>query len=257
VEAGLFDDVDAAIMMHPGTLNMISTRSSLAARGFDFEFTGRTSHAAARPWDGINALDAVLLTYNGINALRQHVKPDVRIHGIVTHGGGAANVVPGFASCRFRVRSESLDYLDEVVEKVIRCAEGAALMTGATLNWKEYANPYANYIPNRTLADLGTAIMEALGITIDGPPTEPGMGSTDFGNVSHKTPCATLRLAIGDEGMRGHSREFAEATLTQRGHDAIINAAKAMAMMAVHLICEPETLSTARAEWEKAVAERG
>lgn len=256
VEQGLFDDVDAALMMHPSTLNTISTRSSLAARGFDFEFFGVPSHAASRPHEGINALDAVILTYHGINALRQHVKPDVRIHGIITNGGQAANVVPEYASCRFRVRSESASYLDEVVEKVLNCARGAAMMTGATFRHTEYANPYKNYLPNQVLAELGFAILREMGIAIDEQLPEPGMGSTDFGNVSHKTPCLTYRFAIGDEGLRGHSHEFAEATLTERGHAALVNAAKALAMTAIELICKPELLKAARQEWEKTVAEQ-
>ena len=257
VVAGLFDDVDAAIMMHPGTQNLVAMQSSLAARGFDFEFTGRAAHAAARPYEGINALDAVILTFNGINALRQHVKPDVRIHGIITRGGGAANVVPAFASCRIRVRSESATYLDEVVQRVIRCAEGAALMSGATLQWREYANPYANFIPNKVLNDVARANLEKLGLAVDEEPYEPGMGSTDLGNVSFKTPAMYFRLAIStDKEVRGHSAEFAAATLTPQGHHALLNAAKALAMTAIDLIADPQALKTAREEWMRALDQR-
>ncbi|NLS79901.1 MAG: M20 family metallopeptidase [Chloroflexi bacterium] len=254
VSQGLFDQVDAAIMMHPGTLNMVSTASSLAARGFDFEFFGRAAHAAAKPHEGINALDAVIQTYNGVNALRQHLRPDVRIHGIITNGGAAANVVPEYASCRFRVRSESVSYLEEVVQKVIHCAEGAALMAGATFKWTEYANPYHNYIANEALARLGRAALREAGVKLDEVPEERGMGSTDFGNVSHKTPCVTLRLSIGDLSLRSHSAEFAAATLTPRGHQSIIDAAKAMAFMAVELIANPALLQEAHKEWEAAMA---
>jgi amidohydrolase len=255
-EAGFFDDVDAAIMMHPGTLTMVSTNSSLAARGFDFEFAGRSAHAAARPHDGINALDGVILLYNGVNALRQHLRSDVRIHGIVTDGGAAANVVPEHAACRFRVRSESVDYLDEVVEKVISCAKGAASMTGAELSWREYANPYWDYIPNKTLAKLGEAMLSEAGLTLDVAPSERGMGSTDLGNVSHKTPSVTLRVAIGDPGLRSHSRDFADATVTSRGHQALLSAAKALAMMAVTLIEKPDLAETAQKELEDRLAAR-
>ena len=257
VEAGTFDDVDAAIMMHPGTLNSVAAGRSLAARGFDFEFAGRAAHAAARPYDGINALDAVIATFNGINALRQHVRSDVRIHGIVTNGGDAANVVPEYASCRFRVRSESTRYLDEVVDKVIKCAEGAALMMGATLSWTEYANPYASFVPNETLAQVGRDIMQEAGIQLDEMPADRGLGSTDLANVSHRTPAVTLRFSIGDPGLRSHSSEFAEATQTDRGHQALVNAAMALAMMAIELICDAAKLRDARSEWEQALTELG
>lgn len=254
VTAGLFDDVDAAIMTHPGGQNLITMKSSLAARGFEFEFTGRAAHAAAKPHEGINALDAVILTFNGINALRQHVKPDVRIHGIVLNGGAAANIVPAFASCRFRVRSESGDYLNQVVEKVIRCAEGAALMTGATLKWREYAHPYLNFVPNAALNQIARDNLQALGLTIDEQPRDPGLGSTDFGNVSQRTPACCFNLGITDNPeVRGHSQEFAAATITPLGHQSIINAAKGLAMMAIDLIGRPELLRAVKAEWAQAI----
>lgn len=257
-EAGMFDDVDAAIMVHPGTRTLLSMRSSLAARGFDFHFTGRAAHAAAKPHEGINALDAVILTFNGINALRQHVKPDVRIHGIITHGGAAANVVPAEASCRFRVRAMSTEYLEEVVQKVIRCAEGAALMTGATLQWREYANPYANLIPNKALNDVAAANLQQLGVTLDPEPAEGGLGSTDLGNVSHKTPATSISISITrDESVRGHSREFAAATVSDAGHAGLILAAKVLAMTAIDLIARPDVLAAIRAEWQQALQPKG
>lgn len=254
-DAGFFDDIDAALMMHPGTINLVSTNSSLAARGFDFCFTGRSAHAAARPYDGINALDAVIQTFNGINALRQHVKSDVRIHGIVTDGGAAANIVPETAACRFRVRSESVEYLNEVAEKVIHCAKGAAQMTGATLEWREYANPYWNFVPNNTLNELGKRMLEEAGIKLDPEPEERGMGSTDLGNVSHKTPAITLRVAIGDWSLRSHSTDFAEATISPRGHRAITTSAMALAMMTAELLAQPTLLKKAQQELKASLSD--
>jgi len=257
VEQGLFDEVDASIMMHPNTQNIMSVSPSLAARGFDMEFFGRPAHAAAEPHKGINALDAVIQTFNSVNALRQHLKPDVRIHGVITYGGGAVNVVPAYATCRFRVRSMSAGYRDEVVDKVLRAAEAAAQATGATFKYKEYAHPYDNFLPNQALNDVFKANLEALGVPMEEKPREEGRGSTDYGSVSQRMPASCAALAIAGPGVRGHSSEFAEATTTEVGHQALLNAAKSMAMAVVDLIADPALLDAAKAEWAKAMAAFG
>lgn len=257
VRQGLFDEVDASIMMHPSTQNLMSISGSLAARGFDMEFLGQPSHAAFAPHKGINALDAVIQTFNSVNALRQHLKPDVRIHGIITYGGGAVNVVPAYAACRFRIRSESTSYRDEVVEKVLRAAEAAAAATGATFKYKEYANPYDSFVPNQTLNDAFKANLEVLGIPMDVEPREKGSGSTDYGIVSQRIPASCAVLAIAGPQVRGHSGEFAEATITDVGHQALLNAAKAMAMTAIDLITDAALLDAAKAEWAEAMAAFG
>ncbi len=257
VQQGLFDEVDASIMMHPSTQNIMSIRASLAARGFDMEFFGKPAHAAAAPHKGINALDAVIQTFNSINALRQHLKPDVRIHGVITYGGGAVNVVPAYATCRFRVRSVSASYRDEVVEKVLRAAEAAAQASGATFKYKEYANPYDNFVPNHALNDVLKANLEALGVPMDTEPREEGRGSTDYGRVSQRMPSSCAALSIAGEEVHGHSGEFAEATTTEIGHQTLLNAAKSMAMTVIDLIADPALLDTAKAEWTEAVATLG
>jgi amidohydrolase len=249
VNAGVFDDTDAVLMMHPATETRAWRENWLAARGFDFKFYGKSAHAASDPHRGINALDAVILTFNGINALRQHVKSDVRIHGVVTNGGGAPNVVPAFASCRYRVRSESSAYLTELVEKVLNIARGAALMTGARLEIEEYANPYQNNIPNDTLADILEFNMGLIGLTISPQPKEKGRGSNDLGNVAHRVPAIQAAIAVADEGeCNGHSPEFAVAAMSERGHAAVLAGAKAMAYTAIDILLEPELLAKAQKE---------
>ena len=218
------------------------------------EFFGKPAHAAAAPHKGINALDAVIQTFNSINALRQHLKPDVRIHGVITYGGGAVNVVPAYATCRFRVRSMSADYRDEVVEKVLGAAQAAAQASGATFKYKEYAYPYDNFVPNRTLNDIFKANVENLGVTMDLKPREKGRGSTDYGSVSQRMPAACVSLAIAGSEVHGHSSEFAEATITDTGHQALLNAAKSMAMTVIDLITDPSLLDAAKAEWVEVVA---
>lgn len=136
VEQGFYRDVDVALAMHPYSGSSAGS-SCLGVKRMTFSFHGRAAHAAAEPHKGVNALDAVIQTFNNINALRQHVKPDVRIHGIITQGGQASNIVPDFAEAVFSARSADMTYFAEVVGKVIACARGAALATGATLDIEE------------------------------------------------------------------------------------------------------------------------
>lgn len=253
VEHGYFDDVDAAIMIHPGTSDFSSMESSLVAYGLLFEFHGRPSHAAAAPHEGINALDAVIQTFNGISALRQQLRPDVRIHGIITHGGTAPNVIPAYTCARFRVRASDPVYAREVVDKVVRCAEAGALAAGARLEWRQYIKPYQNVIPNAGVADIIAANFAELGIA----PTErnrSGSGSTDLGNVSHVVPCGQAIIRICDEDIPWHSREVADVTVTPVGHEAILRGARVLAMSAIDLLCSPEHLIAAHEEHERTAA---
>jgi amidohydrolase len=250
IEHGYFDDVDAAIMIHPGTEDHVPTDSSLVAYGLEFEYFGKPAHAAASPHEGVNALDAVIQTFNGISALRQHVKPDVRIHGVITHGGGAPNVIPPYAAARFRVRAADPVYAREIVDKVVRCAEAGALAAGARLEWRQYIKPYQNLIPNVTVANVLARNLSALGVQFH-ERTHEGAGSTDFGNVSHVVPSAQASIRICGEECGWHSKEVAASTLTPDGHAAIVRGAKLLAMTAIDLLCRPEELQRARDEHER------
>ena len=161
IEVGAFDGVDACVMFHPWAATQL-VGSDLAVAALDISFKGKAAHAAADPWRGRNALDGVLLTYTNINALRQHVKSDVRIHGIVTRGGDAANVVPDKASGRFAVRSADKDYLEEVVPRVEDCARGAMLATGTQVV-PERPITLENTLPNGVLTYIVTVDPEAQG----------------------------------------------------------------------------------------------
>ena len=255
VRQGLFDRVDAALMIHPHTRNMMSVESTLAARGFDMEFLGRAAHAAAAPHKGINALEAVIQTFNSVNALRQHLKPDVRVHGIITAGGKAVNIVPDYAACRFRIRAISVAGRDRVVEKVLRAAESAARSQGATFRYHESTNPYDNFVPNSHLNVVFRANLRALGLTMDVEPPGEGKGSTDYGIVSQRMPAACAYLAIAEPEIGLHSPEFAAATLSEAGHRALLNGAKAMAMTVIDLLMDPSLLAAARDEWSRSMAE--
>jgi amidohydrolase len=247
VNAGVFDDVDAAIMFHPATETAVTLDRSLAARGFEFYFHGRAAHAAGAPEEGLNALDAVVLMYNAISMLRQQVRSDVRIHGIILSGGAAANIIPDYTAIRYRTRADDSGYLAQVVERVVACAEGAARATGCKLEWKEYMPGYENTMPNKVLLELMTANLRAIGVQVNNERRRSGRGSTDFGNVSRRVPGIEARIAITDVlETPGHSIEFREAAGSDMGRQAMLLAAKSLAMTAVDLLTDPEHLKRAK-----------
>ena len=247
VNAGVFDDVDAAIMFHPATETVMTLDRSLAARGFEFFFHGRAAHAAGAPEDGINALDAVVMLYTGISVLRQQLRSDARVHGIILNGGAAANIIPDYAAIRYRTRADDTGYLSEVVERVIACAEGAAKATGCRLEWHEYMPGYENTMPNSVLLDLMVNNLRTLGLTVNTQRKRSGRGSTDFGNVTRRVPGVEARIGITEQvDVPGHSVEFREAAGSERGRRAMLDAAKSLAMTAIDLLAEPDNLRRAQ-----------
>lgn len=249
VEAGVFNDVDAAMMIHPSQAD-VAVASSNARVAMEISFYGKPAHAAGAPHEGINALDAAILTFNNWNALRQHVKEDVRIHGIITKGGVSPNIVPEYAEIRMYVRAKDMNYLKEVEEKVRKCAEGAALATGAKVKFRYTAYTYANMVTNMTMAEAFTKNMESLGRRVQEPEQRSGGGSTDMGNVSQVVPSIHAYVAICKPGeATGHSREFANATVTETGHKALVDGAKALAMTTIDLLVDKDLLEKAKAEF--------
>ena len=238
VDAGIFDGVDAAMMFHPSGRNMLG-RLALTAYPVSLEFFGRPAHAAAKPDEGINALEAMLLTFSGINALRQHLRDDARIHGIITHGGDAANIVPDHTSADFIIRAADTPYATEVLDKVRACAEGAALATGARLEFKQSGPRYDARMPNPKLMELFAENMHALGQNMELATGNERMGSSDIGNVSQVVPTIHPYIAIASEDTGGHTVEFREAAVSEAGHDGLIIAAKALAMTVLDLLTEP------------------
>jgi amidohydrolase len=242
VQGGVFDQVDVAMMVHPSGRN-ITRRKSLTSHKVGIEFFGRAAHAAAWPDAGINALDAVIQTFNGINALRQHLRDDARIHGIITHGGRVTNIVPDYAAAQFGVRAADVGYAEKIIAKIRACAEGGARATGARLEFKEPEVYYANIMPNPRLADLVDANMAALGIQVRLPLPNERMGSSDMGNVSQAVPALHPYIAIGPEELAGHTVEFREAAGSPVGHEGMIKAAKVLAMTAVDLLAVPANMA--------------
>ncbi len=247
-EKGAFKELDAAMMVHPGTVDT-ATIQALACQTLDIEFFGKEAHAAAQPEQGINALDAMLQSYNAINALRQHIRSTARVHGIITHGGDAANVVPAHSAANFIVRAVEDDYLDELKEKILNCFIGAATATGARLEYK-WGERYAPLLNNLTLARLFADNMGTLGRDIALSDPDSFFGSTDMGNVSQIVPGIHPFVAIAGPEILLHSAEFAVAAASDNGTKGMMDAAGAMAMTAVDLLAGPEKLAEAKEEFE-------
>ena len=245
VDAGVFDDVAAAMMIHPSGRNLLG-RKALTAYGVTVEFFGKSAHAAAMPDEGINALDAILLTFAGINALRQHLRDDARIHGIISYGGDAPNIIPDYTRAELIVRAADTPYATEVLDKVQACAEGAALATGARLEFKLSGPRYDARLPNPTLVKLFKANLETLGLQVEIATGKERLGSSDIGNVSQVVPTIHPYIAIAPEEVGGHTIEFREAAASAAGHEGLIHAAKALAMTAIDLLDEPENLAEAQ-----------
>ena len=252
VREGLFGDVDAAMMVHPSSRNLVE-RGSLAITEVEISFRGKAAHASSHPHKGINALDAVIQTFNGLNALRQHIRDGARIHGIITDGGERPNIVPEHASAAFYVRALENEYRDELLEKLRHCAEGAALATGAELSFRAVGMSYKGIRPNHAMAQTFARHVEALGYTIVKP--RGGLGSTDMGNVSWEVPAIHPYIQIIEEGVPGHSREFAEAACSERGREAMLLAAKAVAATCLDLWTDQDLYRQAREEFEQALAD--
>ena len=244
---GVFADVDAALILHPHNKTHASGRS-LAMDALQFEFKGKTSHAASAPEKGVNALDAVIQTFNAINALRQHVTSDVRIHGIITKGGVAANVVPDHAIAQFYVRAQRRNMLAEVAEKVKNCAHAAALATGAQLSISNYELSYDDMNTNQKLSEAFSANLLAAGEPVIEAPTET-FGSIDMGNVSYVVPAIHPYIGIGDETLVGHTVEMAAATFTPAAHQALLRGAEALALTGYDLIAKAELLAAIQKEF--------
>ena len=240
VRENLFEGVDVAMIIHPGSEHSI-TKKSLAVNPLDFEFFGQSSHAAGSPENGKNALDALLHFFNGIATLRQHVKSDVKIHGIITHGGDAPNIIPDYTKARFYIRSSTKDGFDDVTEKVEAIANGAALMTGCRVKVSSFQNRVDNLIPTRYFDELYVETMKKLGVEVS-MDSKKGMGSTDVGNVSQIIPTIHPNIKICDCNVFGHTHEFAKAAGSIKGDEAVILGGKALALLGLDLILNKEKL---------------
>ena len=243
-EAGVFNDIDAAFIAHPGQRNSLGG-TSWSSHPIEITFHGRASHAGGNPQEGINALDALVTAYLSIRNLKNQLRDDARLAGIITHGGDAQNIVPDRTVARFTVRARDWRYLESVVlPKVKQCAEGAAQAYGAKVEFRHHEPLFKETLEHPVLKQVAKANFEALGEDVPPLPEGFGGGTTDVGSVTWVTPCVQIGFKI--TGARGHSREMAEATMTPVAIDKTIMAAKVLALSAVDLVERPDLLSQAK-----------
>ncbi len=240
IAAGAFDDVHLAMMVHPAAYEAADP-PMIAASMFEVRYTGYAAHAAMHPEQGINAADAMTVAQVSIGLLRQSLLPTARVHGFVTHGGEAANIIPAYASARYIVRGWTLAELEDVRAKVLRCFEAGAVATGASLEIVGGMAPYAEVRHDAELAARYQANAEALGRTFGdlGLIRTRGSGSTDMGNVSHLVPTIHPYIRIETGGAVNHQPEFTAAAATASGDEAVIDGAIAMAWTAIDAATEP------------------
>jgi amidohydrolase len=247
---GAFEKVDAAMMMHPSSLNMV-TMPCIAISEVEVVYHGRSAHASAMPYRGLNALDAVVTAYQSIAQLRQHIKPTERIHGIITEGGLAANIVPERAGCRFYVRAADAHELAPLKARVHACFEAGALATGcrAEIHWG-----ITDYLDLKTNWPMAEAYKKnAQGLGRDFFPVEhiPPLfaGSTDMGNVSHRVPSIHPMLAVAPPNVIIHNPEFARWAASEQGDAAVIDGAKSLAFTAIDLMCDEQLMKSVTADF--------
>jgi amidohydrolase len=252
LEHGVFRGIDAALMMHAFD-RWASGARILLCDTRQFTFFGRAAHAAAAPESGLNALDGVMLTFQGVNCLRQHMIDGSRIHGIVTDGGEVPNVVPERAQALFYIRAGRRSYLDELTSRVEQCAKGAALMTGTQLEVSSVEDSMEGLLENRPFVDLYEAnLARALGselLAIE----EPTLGSTDAGNVSHVVPTIHPLGAFAPRGTDLHTPAFAQATRSSETLDAVVLGATALAQTAIDLLMRPDSMAEVRRAFQEAM----
>lgn len=248
---GAFDDIDAVFQMHLYESTNLKAKA-LAMDSWEFVFTGKSSHSAAYPHEGINALDAVNLTFAGVNALRQQLKDDVRISGIINSGGDAPNVITAKAACKFHVRANKRKYLNEVSEKVKNCAKGAEIMTGAKLEIVKFENSYDDLVVNSKLAELMRKNMIKSGFEDISDEMEVP-GSTDIGNVSYKAPTFYGNVGIADGCARVHEEAFIDWANSSEAKLKIFKTILAFTYSALDIYEDEQLLQEIKLEFENEV----
>lgn len=246
LEAGVFDNVDAALMFHPADRTLI-VRHALAAAHVRVDFHGVAAHAAKNPADGRNALTAMIQLFVGLDGLRQHMPDRARIHGVIRRGGEAPNVVPDFTSAEFYVRDTTTASAIDLLDRFEACARGAATATGTTYELAHTAPMYSERRNNHAMAAALERQLRSAGVAVEQPREDNPAGSSDIGNVSLKTPTIHPYVQIADRGTPSHSAAFREAAATPRAHDAAERMALGLAAVARDLL-DGELLAAARHE---------
>lgn len=248
-EAGCFDDIDVAMISHPTGKNHEKSGTSQAMEALQFTFRGKTAHAAGDPYNGINALDGVIQFFNSVNALRQQTKDSARIHGIISNGGEAANIIPDLAVANFYIREATTKEMVKLSERVKNCAKGAALATGTSLEIENYEYTFKHLVTNEKLSSIYTKNLELQGIK-DIPMSDP-TGSSDCGDVSHHCPTIHTYFPISKCELTGHSLEFAKATITEEAYQGMKEAIFALVMTGKDILSDPNLLKEIKDEFNQ------
>lgn len=238
VDHGVFNQYSMAIMLHMYDCNIISP-VALALDSYLYTFHGKAAHASSAPWEGVNAFNAVQLMFHGMDMLRQHVKPDVRIHGIVRYPGEAPNIVPEKCSAEVYCRSREREYLDTVAKKIDNCAEGAAIATGTTWEKEPTANSYDNIKRNETGCRLLKESYEEVGLFENGD-VDDIFGSTDAGNVSFVCPTFHPTIQLVDKGVAIHTKDFEVCSRGEKANEVICNGAKIIGLQVIKVFSSEE-----------------
>ena len=247
---GAFDDMDVVMMAHPGYGN-VDSLDTMAMTSRKVEFFGKTAHAAASPEAGINALDAMINFFNLINAMRQQTKQDARLHGVITDGGEAANIIPDYTSAYFYIRSDRVADVKVLTDKFAKCAEGAALGTGCTVKItpieEDFMDTHSNQVLNNLACDCVEMFTKEPIVRMNG---ERIAGSSDLGDVSYKCPAIQLVFKIGEgETVMGqHTPKFAECSGSQEGIDNGLDFIKGFALAGIEILANPEVLAKIKEE---------
>ncbi len=236
LERGAFTDVHAAMMVHPAPMDVVDP-AIIACSTFHVHYTGKEAHASAFPERGINAADAFTVAQTAIGLLRQHIRSTDRIHGIITNGGDAPNIIPAHTEAKYIVRAKTLDDLDEIKEKVRHCFEAGALATGSKLEILGGDKPYAEHRTDMEMAALYQRNSEALGRSFPerSPAIERAAGSTDMGNVSLALPSLHPFIGIDSLPAVNHQPEFAAHCITEAADKALVDGALSMAWTAIDM----------------------
>ncbi|MGH3146960.1 MAG: M20 family metallopeptidase, partial [Rubrobacter sp.] len=247
LEAGIFDGVDAALMFHPGVRTW-PWRHATATAHLKVAFFGKAAHAAGNPQGGKNALAAMIQFFVALDALRQHIPETCRLHGIITDGGSAPNVVPDYTEASYLVRAVTAEKTLELVERVAACAQGAATATGTRVEVEQDGPLYTERKNNRTIATRVAEYLTLAGEEVEKPVLKGGIGSSDIGNVSLVLPTIHPYVKIAPVGVSGHSEEFREAAASPRGQEAMLHMATSLAKTGADLLMEPDFLERS---WEE------
>ena len=251
VEAGVFKGLDCAMMVHCSSKRTV-IKGFLGMVKLEMTFLGKSAHAAAYPEEGINALDALVLAYTSIAALRQQLPEKVRVHGIITDGGQVPNIIPDRTTATFLVRGTRVEEIEDTYRRVKECARGAAKASGCRVRFKEDRTNIMPFNVNRSLAEIYRSQLSFLGLEESGEPEDEHLGSSDISLVSWVVPAIHPHVILGNKKYKIHTREFAEETVKPAGRAAILEGASCLALTAWEIISRPSNVKGIRSEFQRA-----